>query len=120
MATAQLSTPPRTDWPASGELTPDEFTDGIKSMNAEVIEEQMTPDEFVRLKIKHAELINGKVKKLMPTMLSHDRLAFIIAMRLENFVNSASLGVDCGWWFFLARARIRFACPTFRSLQLKI
>ena len=101
MATAQV-TAPQTEQPS---LLPQ-------------MERRITPDEFMQLKIKGAELIDGKVKKLMPTMLSHDRLAFVIAMKLEMFVTQRRLGlVATGGSFRTGENQIRVPDVSFTLTQ---
>ncbi len=117
MATT-LQTAPQTE----NLLVPNEFAQrelvGAKVSDGQAVAKRVTPDEFVQLKIKHAELIDGKVKRTMPTMLSHDRLAFIIAMKLEGFVAQRRLGlVATGGSFRTGESQIRVPDVSFTSTQ---
>ena len=117
MAT-MLQTAPQTE----SALAPNEFAqreiEGAEFSESNVAEKRITLDEFVQLKIKHAELIDGKVKEIMPTMLSHDRLAFIIAMKLEMFIAQRRLGlVATGGSFRTGNDQVRVPDVSFTSHQ---
>ena len=117
MATT-LQTAPQTE----NLLVPNEFAQrelvGAKVSDGQAVAKRVTPDEFVQLKIKRAELVDGKVIKQPPTMLSHDRLAFIIAMKLEGFVAQRRLGlVVTGGSFRTGESQVRVPDVSFISNQ---
>ena len=88
-------------------------------LTAPATEKRLTPDEFVQLKIKYAELVDGKVVKKMPTMLSHDRLAFIIAKKLDEWVEQHRLGmVATGGSFRTGENQVRVPDVSFTSAQI--
>ena len=85
---------------------------------APTTEKLMTPDEFMRLKIERAELVGGKVKELMPTMFSHDRLVAIIVIVLDAFVKRNRLGIiAAGGSFRTGENQVRVPDVSFISTE---
>jgi len=56
----------------------------------------LTPDQFMELPIKHAELINGEVVEQMPAVFDHDELILIIGNALRAHVKRNKLGRVAG------------------------
>ncbi len=61
-------------------------------MTTAIGEKLLTPDEFMALKIEHAELVDGKVVETMPTVFDHGELVLIIGAALRRFVQLNRLG----------------------------
>ena len=84
--------------------------------NSNIVGKRITPDEFAQLKIKHAELVDGKVKKLTLTMFSHDRLVTIISGLSNDFVKKQKLGmVASGGSFRTGENQVRVPDVSFVS-----
>ena len=114
MATAQLTAPQTDIALAPGDLVAREIEGN--DTNGEVSKRQVTPEEFMQLNGERAELVGGEVKETMSTMLSHDRLAFIIALKLELFVAQRRLGmVATGGSFRTGENQIRVPDVSFNS-----
>lgn len=64
-----------------------------------------TPDEFMALPIKHAELIDGKVIEQMPAVFRHDELVLIVGNALRRFAKRNKLGRVAGGGSFLTEGR---------------
>lgn len=61
-------------------------------MATAIEEKTFTPDEFMALKVEHAELIDGKVVEIMPPVFDHGELALIIGGAIRRFVKAHQLG----------------------------
>ena len=85
-------------------------------LSAPQTEKRVTPDEFMQLKIEHAELVDGKVIETMPTTFDHDDLAGIIYSHLRTFVKKHRLGrVVPGGSFLTEADRVRAPDVSFVS-----
>lgn len=79
-------------------------------------EKRYTPDEFMQLKIENAELVDGQIIELMPTMFSHDRLVGIIFALLLTFVREHHLGeLAAGGSFLTGENQVRVPDVSFIS-----
>ena len=92
MATTLQTAPQVKNRPAPHEFTQRE-TEDTEFFEGKITEERITIDDFVQLKMKNVELVDGRVKKIMPTMFSHDRLVTIISGLLNDFVTKQKLGM---------------------------
>lgn len=85
---------------------------------APTTEKLLTPDEFMRLDIEHAELIDGKVIEQMPAVFDHDELAAIISAVLRAFIKKNRLGrVAAGGSFFTEAGNVRAPDVSFISTE---
>ena len=70
----------------------------------------------MRLDVERAELIDGKVIELMPTMFDHDEIASIIGAALRSFIKQRKLGrVATGGSFLTENDQIRVPDVAFVS-----
>ena len=81
-------------------------------------EQRIKPDEFMKLRVENAELVDGKVVKRMPTMFDHDEIAAMISAALRAFVKQNRLGrVAAGGSFLTENDQIRVPDVAFASAE---
>jgi Uma2 family endonuclease len=73
-------------------------------MATAIQEKTLSPDEFMALKIEHAELIDGKVVEHMPPVFDHDELALAVGSALRSYVKQHRLGRVAGGGSFHTEA----------------
>ena len=86
-------------------------------LSAPLAEKRYTPDEFMQLNIKHAELIDGRVVETMPPVFDHDEFALIIAGFLRLWVKKHGLGRVSGGSFLTTASRVRAPDVSFLSTE---
>ena len=105
-------------WFGASKLWSKENTMATAQLSAPLAEKRYTPDEFMQLRIEHAELVDGKVVEKMPAMFNHDKLVGIIFMSLFTFVRKHDLGdVAAGGSFLTGVDNVRGPDVSFISTE---